>query len=730
MTTVCATVAGRGPERLLSLCQVLGGLTLCLLANASSGSDHRADLSQAPSEPVIQLRACRSGGAGVNTLPDQTPPAAAAVSPPPYLILRRLTNITVLFDEPVVGVEATDLLINGQPAQQVSGSGAGPYVFSLPALSTGLVQVVWAPWHGITDTADPPNLFGGGTWAYELNPGIATEFAVRYVIHLSIDGFGSWYLGDYVSNWPSFFPNLRRLFDEGACTLNARCDYTHSFSIPNHCSQLTSRPVNQPDGWVNTTHHGVTFTGDNGRTIHDSGNTLVPYKASVFDVVHDHGLSTAFLYTKDSLTFLVRSWSAEGTRSNKIDQVFRLSTLQLVDELVNAISSNRLWRYTFMHWNDLDETGHRYGWGSTTYSNIACQLVDAQLGRIFNALAANPEVGNWTVLIVLADHGGARWDHSDPTDPRIYTVPFCLWGAGIPAGVDAYSLFANRADPGTNRIPYSSTSVPLPLYGTDVGNLATTLLGLPPIPGSTLIPVFKGQPEFDLDGDGMPEAWEVARGLDPADPTDAGLDTDLDGLSNLQEYLAGTEPRDARSVLRLTALRAGGQFSFSAAPHRSYSVLWREGVGVGRWAKLADVEAAAQARQVTIVDPLPLTEGRLYQVVTPQLAGPAPALPAILRSPRACTVDCGGQASFEVLAVGNGLLSYQWLFNGTELLGATGPTLTITNVGYQHGGLYAVRVSDAEGSETSVPVPLVVRPCTLQQPQNHLVRPDNEVPRD
>jgi hypothetical protein len=70
------------------------------------------------------------------------------------------------------------------------------------------------------------------------------------------------------------------------------------------------------------------------------------------------------------------------------------------------------------------------------------------------------------------------------------------------------------------------------------------------------------------------------------------------------------------------------------------------------------------------------------------------------------------------------------LFNGTELLGATGPTLTITNVGYQHGGLYAVRVSDAEGSETSVPVPLVVRPCTLQQPQNHLVRPDNEVPRD
>jgi hypothetical protein len=672
---------------------------------------------------------------------DTVAPSVVRISPAPYLILRRLTNITVWFDEPVVGVEANDLLINGQPAQQVAGDGAGPYVFSFVEPPTGLAQVAWAPWHGIMDNADSPNPFAGGAWAYEINPGIVTEFAVRHVIHLSVDGFGSYYLGPYVSNFPSLFPNFRRLFDEGACTLNARCDYTYSITIPNHSSQLTGRPTDQPAGWVNTTHHGVTFDSDNGQTIHNSGNTRVPYKASVFDVVHDRGLSTAFLYSKQSLTFLVRSWSSGGgpdligddDGTNKIDRVLNSVTSgnygpssTLVDELVAAIRTNGLWRYTFMHWTELDQYGHQNGWGSTTYSNQT-RMLDEQLGRIFDALAANPEVGNWTVLIMVADHGGTGTGHFDATDPRTYSIPFCLWGAGIPAGVDAYSLFANRADPGTNRIPYSSTSVPLPLYGTDVGNLATTLLGLPPIPGSTLIPVFKGQPEFDLDGDGMPEAWEVARGLDPADPTDAGLDTDLDGLSNLQEYLAGTEPRDARSVLRLTALRSGGQFSFSAAPHRSYSVLWREGVGVGRWAKLADVEAAVEARQVTIVDPLPLTEGRLYQVVTPQLAGPAPALPAILRSPRACTVDCGGQASFEVLAVGNGLLSYQWLFNGTELLGATGPTLTITNVGFGHIGLYAVRVSDAAGSETSVPATLLVRPRIVQQPQSQVVRPGERV---
>ena len=49
-------------------------------------------------------------------------------------------------------------------------------------------------------------------------------------------------------------------------------------------------------------------------------------------------------------------------------------------------------------------------------------------------------------------------------------------------------------------------------------------------------------PLVDVDGDGMGDRWETQFGLNPSDPSDAAQDLDGDGLTNLGEFLAKTDP--------------------------------------------------------------------------------------------------------------------------------------------------------------------------------------------
>ncbi|MEN3942240.1 DUF1800 family protein [Prosthecobacter sp. SYSU 5D2] len=51
----------------------------------------------------------------------------------------------------------------------------------------------------------------------------------------------------------------------------------------------------------------------------------------------------------------------------------------------------------------------------------------------------------------------------------------------------------------------------------------------------------------DSDHDGMPDVWEDLHQFNKNLPADAGDDSDVDGLSNLREYLAGTNPRNRDS---------------------------------------------------------------------------------------------------------------------------------------------------------------------------------------
>ncbi len=86
---------------------------------------------------------------------------------------------------------------------------------------------------------------------------------------------------------------------------------------------------------------------------------------------------------------------------------------------------------------------------------------------------------------------------------------------------------------------------------------------------------------------------------------------------------------------------------------------------------------------------------------------------SITGPPQSLNVNAYDTASFAVTASGTLPLSYQWSLNGTNLLGDTSSTLTVSNVTPSNLGTYTVTVSDVFGSETNVSATLSMYPFIL-----------------
>ncbi|MBI3868449.1 MAG: immunoglobulin domain-containing protein, partial [Verrucomicrobia bacterium] len=227
----------------------------------------------------------------------------------------------------------------------------------------------------------------------------------------------------------------------------------------------------------------------------------------------------------------------------------------------------------------------------------------------------------------------------------------------------------------------------------------------------------------DADKDGMGDQWEIQNGLNPADPSDAARDDDADGYTNLQEFLAGTNPKDKQSFLKIDSVAIGTngiQMGFIARTNRSYTLQFKEAVDHGKWQIAAQVTGGrTNEASAIVVDPLPSSKQRLYRLVAPeQFDNTGLSGPTILSSPISQRVDVGDTVVLEVQASGTGVLNYQWSKGRAVLPSQTGPTLTLANVALEDTEAYSALVSDDIGSASSDPAVLTVleKPLITQQP--------------
>jgi len=109
------------------------------------------------------------------------------------------------------------------------------------------------------------------------------------------------------------------------------------------------------------------------------------------------------------------------------------------------------------------------------------------------------------------------------------------------------------------------------------------------------------------------------------------------------------------------------------------------------------------------------------RVETPAIA------PMISVQPLADAVKVTSNATFNVTAAGTPAPAYQWLFNGTNIDGATTASYTRTNVQYSEAGNYSVLVSNLAGFVVSSNALLTILPASPAEFAVAILQPDGSL---
>lgn len=118
----------------------------------------------------------------------------------------------------------------------------------------------------------------------------------------------------------------------------------------------------------------------------------------------------------------------------------------------------------------------------------------------------------------------------------------------------------------------------------------------------------------DLDADGMADEWETANGV-----SDPAGDPDGDGFTNVQEFLAATNPNSAGSALRIAGIVPGGGgyvVSFASSSNKLYRVETTTDLVAGTWTEVAN-GIAGTGGTILVTNSAAVVEQRFYRVRLP-----------------------------------------------------------------------------------------------------------------
>ncbi len=131
----------------------------------------------------------------------------------------------------------------------------------------------------------------------------------------------------------------------------------------------------------------------------------------------------------------------------------------------------------------------------------------------------------------------------------------------------------------------------------------------------------------DADGDGLPDAWELAYFGNTTNVI-AAADPDGDGMVNCDEYLAGTNPTNGLSYLKIDSVVTEGsghdllRLEFNAVSNKTYTLQYRDAVAIASWSNLTDFASAPTNRIIFFTNTmLRVTKTRYYRLVTPRQSG-------------------------------------------------------------------------------------------------------------